>query len=418
MNASIPYPLQSAIIVAALYAYYHVGARGCTFHGLNRAYLLCSVALAVALPLIRVTITTVVTAPVAVDPLVTTTASDGTALHAPAGGLSLAAWIYLAGVAALLAHRLHSLALLALLARRHPRHRFHGLRVVKLPRRYPVGSFFNTLFINDTIAGPRERREIFAHEKIHARGYHSADRVLVDLFCLFNWFNPFAWWLKSALTRTHEYIADRQVTRQHDTGDYLQLLVKQAFNSRSPLVNYLSCTNLKKRVIMMTKNQTPARGKLRYLPALLLCGVLFTSFSLRENVVLVAPEQAPQVTRDTTDDDVVYEVVTTSPEFPGGFRALMSHLRTAIRYPAEAEKKGLKGKVFVQFIVGKDGTIRDAKLLRSIDPLLDEEALRVVKAMPKWIPGQDKGKPVSVRFTLPISFTLQNDSTPPPPAGK
>ncbi|MBL7966695.1 MAG: energy transducer TonB [Prolixibacteraceae bacterium] len=106
-------------------------------------------------------------------------------------------------------------------------------------------------------------------------------------------------------------------------------------------------------------------------------------------------------------DEKVYEKVDQMPEFQGGQEELISFLVKSIQYPEEAKKKGTQGKVFVNFVVGKDGSITNAKILKAVDPLLDAEALRVITAMPKWIPGKDKGKEVAVQFTLPISFALK-----------
>jgi protein TonB len=106
-------------------------------------------------------------------------------------------------------------------------------------------------------------------------------------------------------------------------------------------------------------------------------------------------------------DEKVYEKVDQMPEFQGGQEELISFLVKSIQYPEEAKKKGTQGKVFVNFVVGKDGSITNAKILKAVDPLLDAEALRVINTMPKWIPGKDKGKEVAVQFTLPISFALK-----------
>lgn len=106
-------------------------------------------------------------------------------------------------------------------------------------------------------------------------------------------------------------------------------------------------------------------------------------------------------------DEKVYEKVEQMPEFPGGNEELINFLVKAVQYPDEAKKKGTQGKVFVSFVVGKDGTVTNAKIAKGADPLLDAEALRVVGAMPKWNPGKEKGEAVAVQFTLPIVFALK-----------
>ena len=121
-------------------------------------------------------------------------------------------------------------------------------------------------------------------------------------------------------------------------------------------------------------------------------------------------------THETTtikqEEDEVFQVVEEQPVFPGGMEALMNYLRKDMKYPKEAQDKGIQGRVIVQFVVNKDGGICDAKVVKAVDPLLDAEALRAVNAMPKWIPGKQKGEPVRVRFTLPLSFHLADGTTP------
>ncbi len=120
-----------------------------------------------------------------------------------------------------------------------------------------------------------------------------------------------------------------------------------------------------------------------------------------------APKQATEVKQPEATDDKIFQVVEDQPEFPGGMEALMKHLSKEIKYPKEAQDKGTQGRVIVQFVVRKDGSITDTKIMKPVDPLLDAEALRVVSEMPNWIPGKQRGEAVNVRFTLPVTFRLQ-----------
>ena len=112
-------------------------------------------------------------------------------------------------------------------------------------------------------------------------------------------------------------------------------------------------------------------------------------------------------------DNPVFEVVETMPEFPnGGMGAMMEFLSKNIRYPVNAQKNGTQGRVTVQFIVNTDGSISNIGILREVDPELDGEAVRVISAMPKWKPGMQKGKPVRVKYTVPVMFRLNDDAVP------
>ncbi len=103
----------------------------------------------------------------------------------------------------------------------------------------------------------------------------------------------------------------------------------------------------------------------------------------------------------------IFTVVESMPEFPGGMGALMTYLAKHIKYPPLAKESGIQGKVFINFVVEPDGSISNVKVLRGIGGGCDEEAVRVVKNMPKWKPGMQRGKPVRVSFNLPVKFTLQ-----------
>ena len=116
-----------------------------------------------------------------------------------------------------------------------------------------------------------------------------------------------------------------------------------------------------------------------------------------ENVVVAEPEK----------EEEIFQVVENMPEFPGGMAELMKYLQKNIKYPTISQENGVQGRVIVQFVVNRDGSIVDPVVLRSVDPYLDKEALRVVKSMPKWKPGEQRGKPVRVKFTLPVQFRLQ-----------
>ena len=111
-------------------------------------------------------------------------------------------------------------------------------------------------------------------------------------------------------------------------------------------------------------------------------------------------------TAQTKKNDMVFDVVEVMPQFPGGQIAMLQYLMKNIKYPEQAVKEGIQGRVTVRFIVEKDGSISDVKPVLSVHPLLNKEAVRVVESMPKWTPGKQNGKPVRVRFNLPVMFKL------------
>ncbi len=118
-----------------------------------------------------------------------------------------------------------------------------------------------------------------------------------------------------------------------------------------------------------------------------------------KEIANIAVEEEPE-------EEAPFMVVEKMPEFPGGQAALMQYLQKNIKYPAVCRENNIQGRVLIQFIVNRDGTIVEPEVVKSVNPYLDKEALRVISGMPKWTPGEQRGKPVRVKFTVPVNFKL------------
>lgn len=125
--------------------------------------------------------------------------------------------------------------------------------------------------------------------------------------------------------------------------------------------------------------------------------------NLNHEIVWIAPE----VEAEEVDEDIIVDHVEHMPEFPGGMTALMKYLGSNIKYPSISQEVGSQGRVIVQFVVNKDGTIVNPTVVRGVDAYLDKEAVRVISSMPKWKPGVQNGKKVRVKYTVPVVFRLQ-----------
>ena len=268
-------------------------------------------------------------------------------------------------------------------------------------------------------------REILIHELAHIRNRHSWDLLLADLCIFVQWFNPAAWLLKQELQNIHEYEADETVLREGvNARNYQMLLIKKAVGTRLySMANSFNHSSLKKRITMMLKEKSNPWARAKYLYILPLAALAVTAFA-RPEVSAVADEIsavkviAPAV-HDSIQPNVQPAVAAPSsaldqmPEFPGGMEALNTYLRNNIRYPQEAQKAGIQGRVIIQFIVSKDGSITDAEVVESVDPQLDAEGLRLIKNMPRWKPGMRKGQAIRVKQTLPIRFAFTKTSDKP-----
>ncbi|MDR0657429.1 MAG: TonB family protein [Mediterranea sp.] len=291
-------------------------------------------------------------------------------------------------------------------------------------------SFFKWIFMYPQIYTEEELEEILIHEKTHACQWHSVDVILSELICIFCWFNPFVWLLKREIRRNLEFIADHKVLETgHDCKTYQYHLLELTYEKEvATLYNKFNVLPLKIRIRMMNKKRTKRIERTKYLLLLPLTALLLIVSNIEtiarstEKIINPATETDPIVMNDfqpqsletllqerSSDmpaDTTVFEVVEQMPQYPGGTKALMNFLAYNIRYPKDAAKNKVQGRVVVQFVVDKEGNVINPKITRSVNHELDGEALRVVRAMPKWTPGVQRGKKVSVRYTIPIAFSI------------
>ena len=274
-------------------------------------------------------------------------------------------------------------------------------------------SFFNQIVVGTRGLSDDELRCILAHESLHVSRYHTADIICARLLCCGAWFNPFAWLMLRELRAVQEFQADAASIGSCGREGYLHLLYRQATGTGyGHITNNFQSINLKKRIVMM--NKTKSRfGAWKALAALPVAALLLMAGCQPANGESVEQEEIPFEATNVDESapldantDEVFKVVEVDPEFPGGVEALYKYLADNIKYPEQAKKDGVQGRVFVRFVVEADGTVAEAEVLRGIGGGCDEEALRVVNAMPKWKPGTVDGKPVRTQYNLPITFRL------------
>lgn len=329
-------------------------------------------------------------------------------------------YLYLAGVVALLVRLAVQAFSLYRLIIRMPEKEINGVRVKCLNDPSGPFSFFGWIFMNPAAVKEDEISEILTHEMAHVKQHHSVDVLLAEMVSICCWINPFAWLLKREVRLNLEFLADRKVMEAgFATKSYQYHLLGLAYNHKYGLSNNFNFSHLKQRIIMMNKKKSNAAGHIKYalfvLPAfaLLVAGNISCSQDAsqtedaKEEVVAPVSPEAKEAPADSTAKEEVFMVAEQMPEFPGGMKEMLKFLQENVKYPENAMKNNVQGRVIVQFVIEKDGTPTEFKVLRSVDPDLDAEALRVMKAMPKWKPGMQKGQVVRVKFTVPVSFKLQ-----------
>jgi len=448
------YSLKVALCLTAFYLVYKLLLSRETFFGFNRAVLLGMAGVSLLLPLVRFTVES---APEPVGGFVVVEDIVMQAVAADAPGFSVTAAqvcfaIYIIGVAFFACREVWSLLCLRRMLRGgRVAGRDGGVKTVVVKGDVSPFSWMGNIVVSEK--DYRDNPEyILLHERAHIAGRHSWDILLCDVLIVFQWFNPAAWLLKAELQSVHEYEADRRVLSSGvNAADYQLLLIRKAVGDKLfSMANNLTQSSLKKRITMMLKRKSNPWSRARMLVAVPVAAVAVVAFATPKaeslsNVIesesealvskvmpavkaqadgssqgateMAAADAAPvkaeaeaQPKADAPEaivpdgDDKVYDVVEQQPEFPGGTSGLAKWLGDNIKYPAEAAKQGIEGRVIVQFVVGIDGTVSNVKLMRPVNPLLDQEALRVVTAMPKWTPGKQDGKPVAVKYTIPVTF--------------
>lgn len=294
------------------------------------------------------------------------------------------------------------------------------VNVYVLPKEEEPFSFFNWIFLYPKAYSSQSLREILIHEFTHVRQLHSWDVIIGEIIAVICWVNPFVWLLKQEIGINHEYIADREVIRAgHDKKRYQYHLIglERPSLATDNLCNYFSVLPLKKRITMLNKKRTDRVRTIKYLTLLpLAAGLLILSNidamarivpshiiePVKEQISVSDVEIEPAIIKE----DPVFTKVDVMPEFPGGDAKLLKFVNDNLKYPVEAQQKDIEGRVAVSFIVEKDGSRTNYQIERAVDPLLDNEAIRVLKEMPDFIPGEHQNKKVRVKYIIPVQFRL------------
>lgn len=278
------------------------------------------------------------------------------------------------------------------------------------------------IFIPQSSYSDDEIRMICIHEYAHFSRYHWAETLLARLILAFEWYNPAAWRLCSALRDLHEYEADSDVLSAGiNSQSYQMMLIKKAVDSRfHSLANSLNHSSLKKRITMMLKTKQSAWGAwmrtLALVPAFALAlfavqSPLFATVRPSEHVAVATADKVTENSPEPEIKGTIYDRCEVNPEYPGGVEAMYRFLVNNLKYPEAAVKNNVQGRVYIRFVVTSDGTLTDFSVQRGVSPELDAEALRVVKLFPKFTPGTIDGKPVNVYYSMPVAFKLNSRSS-------
>ena len=406
------YLIKANVVLVVLFGFYQLISAGDTFFKWRRLSLLTIYVLSLLLPTIDLSVLVNETAPLSnILPRMAYNLPEVTVqpTHDNFDWQQLAIRLYTGVALALLLRVFWQVVVVCRLAQRSERATLHGTAVCLLTGDYSPFSFFRWIFVNPDDKTPSQVQQILTHEQTHVAQWHSADALLSQLFVTAFWFNPAAWLMRLQVRNNLEYLADRSVINGGtDKKAYQYHLLAVAYRTNvATITNNFNVLPLKKRIKMMNKQTSNPLARFKYLLFVPLAVALLAmnSTAMRANVQKKVVKTT-KVTKKTSATDKVYEVCEQMPIFPGGDAALMKYLSENVKYPALAIKAQEQGRVVVSFTVEKDGAISDVKVARSVTPSLDAEAVRVVKAMPKWTPGKQDGQLVRVRYNVPVSFKL------------
>ena len=450
------YSVKVAVCLALFYLFHKLLMSRDTFHTFNRFAILSMMLLSLVLPLVHLSLDSeagINRGTVALEGLVAqTVVADGG--NGVGEGLSLTQVLlaaYVLGVVLFVGKALLSVgSLLRLIRRARCVEVRNGIRIYTMQGDISPFSWFRYIIMSEK-DWQENRREIVLHEMAHIRRCHSMDVAVCNMMIVFQWYNPAAWLLKRELQTVHEYEADEAVLSAGvDATHYQMLLIRKAVGERLfSMANNLNHNSLKKRITMMKIKRTNPMQKAKIAFVLPLAAMTVAAFasqkvenlsekveqeseafsSVSDNPAVRAVGETTRVAAVKVQEDKALEEASSMPmakdtaeaktgkkmpctdnpemfpQFPGGHIALFEYLSKNIKFPKSKENEDVKVRVVTTFTVEKDGSITHAKIVRSQGEAFDNEALRVINGMPKWIPGMQNGKAVSVKYLLPITFS-------------
>ncbi len=291
----------------------------------------------------------------------------------------------------------------------------HRLKVIPIKEKISPFSFFWYVFIPDYLMSDSDLESVLLHEKAHIKKNHFIDLMFIELLLVLFWFHPAIWYLRKEIKLVHEYEADSYVLKQFkEKYNYQKLLLEMSIvNSRIHIINLFSHSPIKKRIIMMNKENRSHKAfnaiSLVIVSILFISGYIFQSCNTHEKEKSDIVDIKEQVTDAyALQNDTIYEKVDVVPEFPGGTNAMMQFVAGNIKYPEKSRQEGVQGTVFVSFVITTDGKVSNPEIAQGVNSEIDAEALRVIRMMPDWTPGRMKsGEVVNTQFRMPIRFALQ-----------
>jgi len=408
MNSFINYLIETNLSICFFLLIYKILLSKETDHRFNRAYLLIALMISMALPLLHVQVPSFLafenTLPTYWLPEIQITPAKGDAVIQLSSFWFWATPIYALGASLFFLVFLIRLLRIVKAVYQSPMIRNGSVWLIELQDDREVFSFFKFILISKSLQlSELEKKQIIRHEQVHIDNYHSFDILFVNLLGVLFWFNPFIKTYRKSFVQLHEFEADARSVENDEVDSYCSLLAKAALNSSGyQLANHFTNSLTLKRIEMMKTMKRKISGRKIFF----LAGIVSTfCYLVVGNDIAFAQIKTSQ--KDDPDDKI-YSFVEEAPSFgkKENNAELYEFIAKNLRYPEEAKKKGIEGKVFSKFVVEKDGSVTNVEIVKGVGYGMDEETLRVMKMSPNWNPGTQDGKPLRVSYVMPILFKL------------
>lgn len=418
------YLIEVTLCWVLFYALYLALLSRATFFTPNRLYLGLSILLGLLLPLTPEWAAGIAEqAPTAVyylQPITVGTQQVEIAISAPAARESTLSWtailliIYITGMLLAFSRFAYGLYKIGWLYHTSEKSDYPSYRFVLTNEDHTPFSFFHLLFWSQKRSYPdADRRKIIRHEEAHIRGWHSLDIMLIEILKIIFWFSPPVYLYSRAIRAVHEYLADEAVLKTASKKkQYGHLLIRQSVSgSQIALANHFFHSQLKKRIIMMTKTKSKRQSLGRYLLVLPLVVGLALAFAMPADGLSTSK---PEVISSLNGEELPVFAGCEELEPPKAQQEctkekLMAFISENLVYPEAAKAAKKEGTVLVKFTVNAQGLVENARIVGDAGYGMDKAALDVVNAMPRWTPVQKDGKAVATELSLPFNFALSKE---------
>lgn len=343
----------------------------------------------------------------------------------------------------------------------NPTINFKKSKLVLVDEKILPHTFLNYIFVNsDDYKNRNIEEELYTHELVHVAQKHTVDILFIEFLKTIFWFNPLFIFYKKAIQLNHEFLADQEIVKEYNNVPFYQKLILEKGSGIQPiyLASNLNYLVTKKRLIMMTKRTSRNIAFLKKMAVVPVFMVLVTFLCVKtvaqetkmdtktdtlknnsiseknfsKTAVVYKDSERDTITEKKDDEetskpkrevapppsnvsairstDIIVDSIGIQPEFPGGALEFYKFIGKNFKMPAEASKNNIQGKIYIEFMVEKDGSLSEFKIVKDLGYGIGEEAVRALKLSPTWTPGSENGKPVRVLYRLPI--TIEDNETP------